>query len=116
MITLDPQTGDIFRRSNTLHFCSPIFGRRRVRARVIIIGEAVAVLIDVGVVTYLRGARIDTGVLIVAVHAGRGPVPVCVGRRVCCPAIKQIVRWGELIRPLFPTPPGEGTPVARLAD
>jgi putative Mn2+ efflux pump MntP len=30
-------------------------------------------------------------------------------------ARKQIVRWGELIRPLFPTPPGQGTPVDRLA-
>jgi hypothetical protein len=31
-------------------------------------------------------------------------------------ARKQIVRWGELIRPLFPTPAGEGTPVDRLVD
>jgi hypothetical protein len=31
-------------------------------------------------------------------------------------ARKQIVRWGELIRPLFPTPPGEGMPVDRRVD
>ena len=30
-------------------------------------------------------------------------------------ARKQIVRWGELIRPLFPTPPGQGTRVDRPA-
>jgi hypothetical protein len=28
----------------------------------------------------------------------------------------QIVRWGELIRPLFRTPAREGTPVDRLVD
>ena len=26
----------------------------------------------------------------------------------------QIVRWEELIRPPFPTPPGQGTPLHRL--
>jgi hypothetical protein len=31
-------------------------------------------------------------------------------------ARKQTVRWGELIRPLFPTPAGEGRPVDRLVD
>jgi len=31
-------------------------------------------------------------------------------------ARKQIVRWGELIRPLFPTPPGEGTLVDPRVD
>jgi hypothetical protein len=29
-------------------------------------------------------------------------------------AREQIVRWWELIRPLFPTPPGQGTPLDRL--
>src|SRR5213596_2405776 len=28
---------------------------------------------------------------------------------------RKIVRWGELIRSLFPTPPGRGTPLDRLA-
>jgi len=31
-------------------------------------------------------------------------------------ARRQIVRWGELIRPLFPTPASEGTHVDRLVD
>ena len=51
------------------------------------------------------------------VYFGYGPILGGVQAAVAaspCPlaawARKQIVRWGELIRPFFPTPPGQGRP------